>query len=114
MQEIRALHLLRAASTVHLWPCSGVPSRGFHCPQEQPRGHTVSAGIGNRACRRCKERLALSCCQNKKDVSNGTLYQRHQDDERPVRASVAGHLLRREAACESASENGREGDRPAT
>src|SRR4029450_7962540 len=57
---------------------------------------------------------ALSCSQNKKDASNGTLYQRHQDDERPVRASAAGHLLRRETACESASKNGREGDRPAT
>src|SRR5712691_9452429 len=52
--------------------------------------------------------------RTKKDASNGTLYQRHQDDERPVRESVAGHLLCREAAGESASENGREGDRPAT
>src|SRR5450631_2066849 len=50
----------------------------------------------------------------KKDPRNGTLYQRHQDHERPVRAPAAGHLLCREAAGEGASENGREGDRQAT
>jgi ferritin-like metal-binding protein YciE len=33
-----------------------------------------------------------------KDPRNGTLYQRRQNHERPVRASIAGHLLRREAA----------------
>src|SRR5258707_4107253 len=29
------------------------------------------------------------CSQNKKDARNGTLYQRHQDNERPVHAPVA-------------------------
>ena len=36
-------------------------------------------------------RLALVwavCSQNKKDARNGTLYQRHQDNERPVHAPV--------------------------
>src|SRR6266478_2614077 len=110
---------LSGSPTVHLQRCSDVPSvmvlvgrRNIDWPQEQPRGHSVSAGMRNRACRRWKEQPA-PCSQNKKDASNGTLYPRHQDNERPVRASVAGHLLRREAACEGASENGREGDRPA-
>ena len=48
-----------------------------------------------------------------KDDRNGTVHQRHQDHERPVRASSAPHLLRRAITCEGAAENGRKGHRSA-
>src|SRR4029079_18581500 len=43
-----------------------------------------------------------------KDPRNGTLHQRHQNHERPVRASVTGYLLCRKATGEAAAENGRQ------
>jgi hypothetical protein len=41
-----------------------------------------------------------------KDDRNGTLHQRHQDHERPVHTSIAGHLLRRETTREGSAEDG--------
>src|SRR4029453_1217284 len=48
-----------------------------------------------------------------KDDRNGTLHQRHQDHERPVHTSIAGHLLRRETTREGSAQNGRKGHRQA-
>src|SRR6266403_3927043 len=63
---------LSGSPTVHLQRCSDVPSvmvlvgrRNIDWPQEQPRGHSVSAGMRNRACRRWKEQPA-PCSQNKR------------------------------------------------
>src|SRR5665213_1278574 len=44
------------------------------------------------------------CVPKSRRMNHGTLYQRHQNHERPVRAPAAGHLLRREAAREGAAK----------
>src|SRR6476659_5513701 len=44
-------------------------------------------------------------------TANGTLHQRHQDDERPVHPSIAGHLLRRETTREGPAEDGGKSNR---
>ena len=43
------------------------------------------------------------------DRDDGTVYQRHQNNGRPVRALASGHLLRRETTREGAAEDGRQG-----
>jgi hypothetical protein len=62
---------------------------------------------------RGREEMPLFVFPRTKDPGKGTLYQRHQDHERPVRASIAPHLLRRAITCEGAAENGRKGHRSA-
>src|SRR5205814_9129558 len=75
---------------------------------------TFSRGWNNLAVPRLLEQLACrqhraarSCSpKTKKDMSDGTVYQRHQNHERFVRAPAAGYLLCREAAREGASKDG--------
>jgi hypothetical protein len=58
---------------------------------------------------RAGKNLRLRVPKTKED-GDGTLHQRHQDDERPVYPSIAGHLLRRETTREGPAQDGRESD----
>src|SRR3954454_15561967 len=74
-------------------------------------GWLVSTAVKNEV--RIRPNRSAPACVKPKENRNGIVHKRHQDHGRPFRASVAGYLLCREAARESAAEDGGKSHRQA-